>query len=447
MSDSARYSGEFSLVAAGDSMVFERLSVFKEQEFLRVREILKKADAAFTNFETIMRNGKGFPRHKADPTVWLSSAPFALDELKWMGFSLFSVANNHSMDYSEAGLMENLKIFEKSGVTFAGVGRNLSEARAAAYLNTPNARVGLVAMNTRGEDGPAGESWGRVQGRPGLNPMRFTTMKYLKKEDFDKLAEISRKLGLPEVREGKLDFLGLRELRSIDRFEIGEEATIRTHPYPPDMRGNLRSISRARRNSDFVFVSIHNHEKLRPGEDYFDDTIEYVAEFVEGFSRAAIDAGADAVLGHGTHVLNGIEIYKGSPIFHGLGNFISQSYQAVPQPYDYYEARDLHEKCQTEDIVDVRPVFDRSPVLTKDAEKRRTRRLTTSVIAQIDFCSRKATGIKLYPIELSTDRMQKGRPVLASGESANEILTRLSRLSAKYRTKIEVDHAVGKITL
>ena len=32
-------------MAAGDSMVFERLSVFKEQEFLRVREILKRADA------------------------------------------------------------------------------------------------------------------------------------------------------------------------------------------------------------------------------------------------------------------------------------------------------------------------------------------------------------------------------------------------------------------
>ena len=435
-------------MAAGDSMVFERLSVFKEQGFLRVREILKKTDIAFTNFETIMRDGKGFPRYKVDPTVWLSSPSFALDELRWMGFNLFSVANNHSLDYSEEGLIENLRIFEESGVTFAGVGRNLSAARAPAYLDTPNARIGLVAMNTRSEDGPAGENWGRVQGRPGVNPMRFTTVKFLKKEDFDKLAEISRKLGLPKAREGKLNFLGLRELRSIDLFEMGEQATIRTHPFGPDLRGNLRSISEARKSSDFVFVSIHNHEKLRPGEDYFDDTIEYVAEFVEIFSRATIDAGADAVLGHGTHVLNGIEIYKGSPIFYGLGNFISQSYRAVPQPYDYYEARDLHEQgFQTENIVDVRPTFDRSAPLTEDAEKRRTRRLNTSIVAQVTFCNRKAAEIKLYPIELLTNEMQKGRPMLASERSADEILTRLSRLSSKYGTKIAVDNGVGTITL
>ena len=40
-------------------------------------------------------------------------------------------------------------------------------------------------------------------------------------------------------------------------------------------------------------------------------------------SRAAIDAGADAVIGHHAHILRGIELYRGRPIFHGLGNFVS----------------------------------------------------------------------------------------------------------------------------
>jgi hypothetical protein len=34
-----------------------------------------------------------------------------------------------------------------------------------------------------------------------------------------------------------------------------------------------------------------------------------------------IDAGADAVVGHGPHVLRGVEFYKGRPIFYSLGNF------------------------------------------------------------------------------------------------------------------------------
>ncbi|HSR92884.1 MAG TPA: CapA family protein [Gemmatimonadales bacterium] len=39
------------------------------------------------------------------------------------------------------------------------------------------------------------------------------------------------------------------------------------------------------------------------------------------WARAVIDAGADAVVGHGPHVLRGVEFYKGKPIFYSLGNF------------------------------------------------------------------------------------------------------------------------------
>jgi hypothetical protein len=39
------------------------------------------------------------------------------------------------------------------------------------------------------------------------------------------------------------------------------------------------------------------------------------------WARAVIDAGADAVVGHGPHVLRGVEFYKGRPIFYSLGNF------------------------------------------------------------------------------------------------------------------------------
>jgi len=435
MSKNERESGEFTLVTTGDSLIYQKLSIFDEPEFLKVCEIIKSADAAFSNFETLIRNDKGFPRYKTDPTAWMTSPCFVLGELKWMGFSLFSLANNHSMDYSEGGLLENLRVFEESGVTHAGTGRNLSEARAPAYLNTPKARVALIACNTRGEDGPAGETWRSVPGRPGLNPLRSTTTLYLEKPDFDRLAEISRKLDLPEPKEGRLSFLG-------HKFEVGDKADMHTAPYKPDFDGNLRSISEARRNADFVFVSVHNHDKRRPGETYFDDKIEYIAGFVETFSRAAIDAGADAVLGHGTHCLNGIEIYKGHPIFYGLGNFISQSYQSNPKPYDWYEARGLHEKTYP----DERPAATTHPILSV-AEERRARRSTTSVVAKIVFDNRKPAQIMLYPIELLRQQLQGGRPLLASGSSAEEILNRLSRLSADYGTKIAIEQGIGKVVL
>src|SRR4051812_35739963 len=50
-------------------------------------------------------------------------------------------------------------------------------------------------------------------------------------------------------------------------------------------------------------------------------------------TRAAIDAGADMILGHGPHVVNGIEFYKGKPIIYSIGNF---AFQFPPGAYEYF---------------------------------------------------------------------------------------------------------------
>jgi hypothetical protein len=48
-----------------------------------------------------------------------------------------------------------------------------------------------------------------------------------------------------------------------------------------------------------------------------------VAGYELTLSRIAIDAGADLVVGHHAHILRGVEVYRGRPIFHGLGNFVT----------------------------------------------------------------------------------------------------------------------------
>jgi hypothetical protein len=44
---------------------------------------------------------------------------------------------------------------------------------------------------------------------------------------------------------------------------------------------------------------------------------------LRAWARAVIDAGADGVVGHGPHVLRGIEYYRGKPIVYSLGNFLT----------------------------------------------------------------------------------------------------------------------------
>ena len=434
MSGFKRSTEDFSLVATGDSLIFQRISVFKEPRFLNVRELIHGADVAFNNLETIIPAGKGYPRYKRDPTAWMTSPPYVLEELLWMGFDIFSLANNHSMDYSAGALIETKRRFDEVSIPNAGTGCNLAEARAPAYLNTEKGRVALIAVNTGDTDGLAGYAQETVQGRPGLNPLRYDTTYILPETEFQQLAEMAEKLGLPGPKDGSLNFLE-------SRFKLGDEADIVTEPYGPDVEGNLNSVKESRRNADYVLVSVHNHIKLRPGEQYFDDTIEHLAGFVETFSRAAVDAGADAVLGHGHHCLNGIEVHRGKPIFYGLGNFVTQSYAANPKPYDWYEARGLH----TERFPDESDVLH--PDLGGEAEKRKTRRQTTSVVARIEFSGGEPARLFLHPIEMSRDQVQGGRPLMADDDSAAEILERLSRLSAEYGTEIKVDGKTGVVTL
>jgi poly-gamma-glutamate synthesis protein (capsule biosynthesis protein) len=428
-------SGDFTLATTGDSLIFQRISIFKEKEFLKVREILKDADVAFNNFETIIPGERGVPRYKTDPTAWMTSPRYVLDELLWMGFNMFSLANNHSMDYSEGGLLETKRIFDEAGVVNAGTGRNLSEARAPTYLNTETGRIALIAVDTRGEDIPAGEQRGRVPGRPGVNPMRSKEKVLLDEKEFNKLAEIAEKLSLAGPRDCKFTFLG-------NLVELSDRNDLHTEPYEPDLEGNLAAIENARKNADYVLVSVHNHEKRRPGVMYFDDTIEYIAKFTEDFCRAAIDAGADAILGHGTHCLNGIEIYKGHPIFYGMGNFISQNYNANPKPYDWYEARGLHKELYPDESKGSLYL-----TLDQEADKRRARRLETSVVAKVKFHEARAKEILLYPIQMNKGEKQGGRPFLVTGENAEEILNRLKRLSKDYGTKIDVEKGIGKIVI
>ena len=74
----------------------------------------------------------------------------------------------------------------------------------------------------------------------------------------------------------------------------------------------IADIETARKNADFVIVSIHWGEELQGAPRETDRQL----------ARRILDAGADAIIGHHPHVLQGAEFYKGKPILYSLGNFI-----------------------------------------------------------------------------------------------------------------------------
>ena len=107
-----------------------------------------------------------------------------------------------------------------------------------------------------------------------------------------------------------------------------------TLPLSSDLRMLDAAVKKARAQSDFLMVSFHQHwagapnpnprrsdpnnRRILPAD--LNDPVNRVAEGRSLICRAAIDAGADVVIGHGPHVLNGVEIYKGKPIIYSLGH-------------------------------------------------------------------------------------------------------------------------------
>lgn len=57
-----------------------------------------------------------------------------------------------------------------------------------------------------------------------------------------------------------------------------------------------------------------------------------IAMYQHEVGRAAIDAGADLILGHHAHILKGIDVYKGKVIFFSMGNFACDSLRRGQQP-------------------------------------------------------------------------------------------------------------------
>lgn len=425
-------SDNFRFALTGDSIINRRLSVYDEPAYLKMFDRIRTADAAFTNFEMLIHNFD-FPGAPVSGGTYMGAPAWVLDELKWAGFRLFGIANNHSFDFGTDGLLSNIRHMRESGAVYAGAGENLARARAPGYLDTKKGRVALIACaSTFSLLSPAGVQRPDLKGRPGLNPLRFKTTYTVEPSTLASLRSLARANasggeGAAAASTDEVRFLGAT-------FRAGDKSAISTEPAPQDVREIAAEVREARRQSDWVMVSIHAHEGA-PGNR------EQPAEFLVSFAHSAIDAGADLFVAHGPHVLRGIEIYRGKPIFYSLANFIFQNETLPFQPQESYDQFNLPLTATPADFFDARSAND---TRSFPADKK----IWESVIAEAVFNGRRELQeIALYPINLGfgQNRIHRGRPLPATGESAENILDRMTKLSAALGTKVTIQNGRGMI--
>ncbi|HXV49890.1 MAG TPA: CapA family protein [Candidatus Binatia bacterium] len=447
-------NGSFTIALAGDTMLTRKLTPFKEKRFIQLREILRSADVAFANLEgTVHTWDQGTPG--ITQGTFMTTDPRLLDDLKWFGINMVSCANNHAFDYGEDGVLANLKHLDAAGFVHAGSGKNLAQARAPGYLDTPNGRVALVAATATFRPwNQAGEQRPDLRGRPGINPLGFQTTYSVDAAAFEQLRRISRELGLEKSHErARKHFYSDKEIpdaksRELNlfgtRYVMGEGFSISTEANERDLRDNLRWIGEARRQADWVVVSVHCHEFGGPSLLTAGSRaeLEETADFVTKFAHQAIDADADVFVSHGSHFPMGIEIYKGKPIFYSVGNFVFQNETVGFFPADAYERFDLDLKATPSDFLDARTGGGKKGHPAEPA-------YWENMFAVCEFGGKKLKEIRIHPIDqgYGRPRPQRGRPVLAEGEVAERVLERVVRLSKRYGTKMAIRNGVGIIDI
>ena len=155
-----------------------------------------------------------------------------------------------------------------------------------------------------------------------------------------------------------------------------------------------------------------------------------------------IDAGPDVVVGHGPHVVRGIEIYKGKAILYSVGDFIFENETLLRFPEEAYEALGLGREAEIGDFNETRSDYDQKG-FNADRE------VWESFVATIQWKGRQIAGVRLYPITLGfgLSVTERGRPKLADLALSRHILDNVSARSLPFGTRIVEENGIGRVVM
>lgn len=233
---------------------------------------IRSGDLAFCALECLLSEKGVLRQDKANPIHRV--APSNVRSLESAGFNVVSFAGNNALDYGPEAFLDTIDLLRNHQMAVVGVGKNLRQARSPVVVNVNGTRIAFVShcsILPKGYDA--------TDKRPGVAPLKVRTF--------------------------------YEPLENIYYEQPGTPCRTITVPDPDDLEAVIASVREARGLADVVVASFHW------GVHWVYDLATYLPEV----AYAAIDAGADLVLGHHPHCLQAIDVYKGKAIFYSLGNF------------------------------------------------------------------------------------------------------------------------------
>jgi poly-gamma-glutamate synthesis protein (capsule biosynthesis protein) len=256
-------TGDVNLMNVGDATI----------PFRHVAAELHGADAVFSNLECCLhlpaRRSHAAEGFFADPQV-------GGEALRLSGIHAVGIANN--VNYGAENIAASIALLDRIGVLHTGAGADLAAARAPAIIVRNTLRVGVLQRSS--------VYW-------------------------------------PTDHEATADSPGIAVLRGHTAYQV---PTGRLAPgMPPPNRPGVPPLVVTWADAAYVRAFQDDIAALRPQVDIAVASCHWglgrePLQYMTDIAHAAIDAGADVVMGHGPHYPLPVELYKGRPIFYGLGN-------------------------------------------------------------------------------------------------------------------------------
>lgn len=416
--------GNFTFVGVGDLIQMQPFARYANPETAVLLDVMRRADVTVANLEIILIDENRYRGPVGDIRAHTSVAQDFVD----MGINMVTKANNHAFDMGEEGFWECLRHAEDFGIVHCGAGRTLSQSREARYFTSDKGIVGMVGIYATS----AKRSHGADK-RPSVNTLQVETTTTVTAEQFANLEKIVHDWeGQSKTLVHPAKFANTPEELTLlgKKFRIAEESGRFSHAMDDaDLKEILHAVTTGKQFSDFFIANIHWHENRLAFQQYTFD--HYPSDYQIAFAHKAIDAGADAVIGHGVHTIKGIEIYKGKPICYGISNFV---FQQQISPYSWTDAGkekpwgDLNAQ--------------RFGWLNGQAN-------LEALLVEGNYVEGALSELVIYPVDLGPDRVgsRLGIPELADESKAREMLGRVAEYSAPFGTEIEIDGRIGKIKL
>ncbi len=207
---------------------------------------------------------------------WRHADPSQVQGLVAAGFDAVSCASN--VTFGHDAVRSSMQTLSEAGIAFCGMGRNRDEAHRPAIVEHTNERGGvhIGMLSYTSVFWPVGHA--ATDDAPGVATIRATTS----------YQPHRRTLEMP-----------------------GVPPLVITTPDGEELRVMQNDVAELRERVDFVVASCH----------WGVSSSEQPTDYQRIIAHAAIEAGADLVVGHHPHVLQEIELYNGRPIFYSVGNF------------------------------------------------------------------------------------------------------------------------------